>query len=169
MPMRVTQMPDLDAVARAAIDGAVLGMREGLEIIRAEAAMIVHAERYATGHLQQSLHAEVLPPQGSSLEGTVGSSAPYAPFVEYDTRPHVAPFAPFLPWATVKGFRGTGRSFVAGSAPQARLARIGWLGVKLHGTKGIHFLERALDSKGGPARDRIFARIREAVSRFASS
>lgn len=168
MRMRVARLPNLDAVARAAVDGAARGMKRGLLAIQGEAQRIVHEERYATGHLAQAFHTALLPPENGRLVGTLANVAPYAPFVEYDTRPHVAPIEPFLRWATTKGFRATGRSFWAGSSSQRRLGIIGWLAVKRRGTKGIRFMKRAYDAKHGEARDQIFAAIREALRRYAA-
>lgn len=167
MPMRVVQMPDLDAVARAAVKAAVRGVEDGLKLMQNEAAQILRRERHATGHLSQSLHTEILPQQNGRIMGMMGPSEPYGPWVEYDTRPHVAPFAPFLPWATRKGWNATGKSWRSGSKEQLEVARSGWLAVKRRGTKGIHYLRRAFQRHESDVARLVQQYVGEAVRRYA--
>ncbi|GMA49322.1 hypothetical protein GCM10025857_06790 [Alicyclobacillus contaminans] len=164
--IRVEHMPDLQAVARAVVDAGAKGLRTGLHIMQAEAARIMRAERYATGHLAQSLNVNVLPPDGGNITGTLSAEAPYAPFVEYDTRPHIAPLGAFDSWATVKGFRATGVSLRRGTPLHSQLVIRGWLAVRKRGTKGIHFMRRAYLAKSQEAVQIVKQRIQEALDNY---
>lgn len=165
--VRVAELPDLHRVAEDVVDAAAKGVMAGAHVIAAEAQRIVREERFATGHLMQSIHPSGPFRDGGNIVATVSADAPYAPFVEYDTRPHVAPFAPFVGWATTKGFRMTGRSFKRGTAANYNLARAGWLAVKKRGTKGIHFMRRAYEAKNEEAKQLIIRYVREALARYA--
>jgi hypothetical protein len=165
--VRVVELPNLHAVARDVLAAGAKGVIAGAHVIAAEAQRIVREERFATGHLMQSIHPSGPFRDGGNIVATVSADAPYAPFVEYDTRPHVAPFAPFVGWATTKGFRMTGRSFKRSSKANTNLARAGWLAVKKRGTKGIHFMRRAFEAKHDQAKQLIIRYVREALARYA--
>src|SRR5512139_1971403 len=51
-----------------------------------------------TGRLRASITPEIHD-QGVELEGVVGSNVAYAPFVEFDTRPHWVPKGALAVWA----------------------------------------------------------------------
>lgn len=165
--IRVEQLPNLDEVAREVVDAAVTGVKRGLVLMQGEAARIVRAERFATGHLIQSLHTEIMPPEGGNIVGTLSAEAPYAPFVEYDTRPHIAPLSAFDAWATAKGFRATGKSSKRGTKKHSALARAGWVAVKKRGTKGIHFMQRTYEGKIEEAKAQVDKAVKGALDKYA--
>ncbi|MCO7177018.1 hypothetical protein ACFP7A_01220 [Sporolactobacillus kofuensis] len=169
MSFRIVNKPDFNGLARAAIEGGVKGVRQGLNILQRDAAETIRTKRFATGQLAQSLHSEVLPPDGDNIMGVMGAEAPYAPFVEYDTRPHIAPIGAFNGWATVKGFRSTGRSFVRGSVAHSSLAKAGWIAVKTKGTKGIHFMKHAYEEKGNEAQMKVAEKVKGEISDYAGN
>lgn len=169
MSFRLIRKPDLNGIARVAVEGGVKGIRQGLNIMQRDAATTIRSKRFATGHLAQTLHSEVLPPDGDNIVGTLGAEAPYAPFVEWDTRPHIAPIGAFNGWATAKGFRSTGRSFARGTAQHSNLAKAGWLAVKVKGTKGIHFMKHAYEQKGTEAQLKATEKIKGAISDYAGN
>lgn len=161
------QLPDLHSVAKAVVDAAAKGAFRGGLMIEGRAKEIVREERFATGRLMQSISTKMLPPDEGRIVVVVGSHEPYAPFVEYDTRPHTPPIEPLLRWATTKGYRTTGRSYRSGSEAQKRLAWIAWAAIRRRGTKGIHFLARAAQEKKQEVIEHVNRSVREAVSRFA--
>ena len=178
----VEESPDLRALARLILAGGLKGLRQGAEMVRSSAVELVFTERRATGHLAQSIYSEVLPPEGDVLQAIAAPAAPYAPFVEWDTRPHNAPPEPLLLWAAVKG--GAGVSIEAeppfwvkhwfmengGAAyPEevVNLAAWAWLGIREHGTKGIHFMSRAYEDNLERAVEAIERGVQEAIAGVA--
>jgi hypothetical protein len=83
------------------------------------------------------------------------STAKHAPFIEHGTKPHTAPFAPLLAWATRKS-RKSGASFGARQrGPSGRfkkggrakavqaLANRAWQAIRIRGTAGRGFHAKA--------------------------
>lgn len=166
MEVRIKKLPNFKAVVRDVVNAGKNGVYAGMFMIQREAATIVRAERYATGHLARSIQVSGPFRRGDNIEGKVYPDAPYAPFVEYDTRPHVAPMEPFRIWATVKGFRATGRSFRRGTRRHTNLAIAGWLAVKHRGTKGIHFMRRAREARGEEAKRTVIRYLKGAIEKY---
>jgi hypothetical protein len=81
--------------------------------------------------------------EGATFVGVVGSNLKYAPFVEFDTRPHWPPIKALETWAKRHG------------AVAFLVARA----ISIRGTIGKHFLQRAFDS----AKDYIKHRFEQAV------
>jgi len=170
--VRVAQLPDLTKVKDVAMDAGARGIAAGCHVFQREAVFIIHAERrVATGTLARSISVTNPPLRADNqIIGTVfadAQKAPYAPFVEYDTRPHVAPFKPFVDWAVSKGNREFDVPVRRGSKRHMDLARAGWLAVKKRGTKGIHFMRRAYEAKNEEAKELIIRYVREALARYA--
>lgn len=162
MQADVEQKPDLGRIKEVVREAGEKGVHRGMVRFQNGAATIIRAERFATGHLAQSLHNETMA-DGNTITGTMQPEAPYAPFVELDTRPHIAPMAAFLPWATVKGFRATGQSFRRGTPEHNGLAIAGWLAVKHRGTKGIHYMKRSFDANHDEAVNDVKQAIQGAI------
>jgi hypothetical protein len=160
MQIELEQEPDFDGLKDKTISAGKQGVRRGLIRMQNEAAQEIREKRFNTGHLVQSLHHDI-DDSGTVITGHMAPEAPYAPFVEFDTRPHIAPFAPFITWAVTKGFRGTGKSFSRGSANNLAVARAGWVGVRKHGTKGIHFMENAYDLEKEAAKEDVSTKVGE--------
>lgn len=109
------------------------GVFELTELIADHARRTVKVDR---GILRGSIFTEVDLGQGPVLvKGLVatGAQAPYAPFVEYGTRPHWAPIAPLKAWA--RRVLGNER---AGYAIQKAIAR--------RGTRAAPFMGPALEA-----------------------
>ncbi len=84
-----------------------------------------------TGRLRASITTEI---DKSELPqwGKVGTNTTYAPYVEWDTKPHWPPIKALEPWAHR---HNTSAYLVA-------------LGISRHGTKGVHMFQEGLeDSK----------------------
>ena len=90
-----------------------------------------------TGRLRGSITTEV---DNAPLPkwGKVGTNTTYAPYVEWDTRPHWPPIAAITPWAHRHGIS----PFVVA------------LAISKHGTKGVHMFEQGLEASK-PDIDRI--------------
>lgn len=85
-----------------------------------------------TGRVRASITPEVKT-QGAEVVGVVGSNVSYAPFVEFDTKPHWPPLAALEVWAQ----RHHTSAFLVARAISRR------------GTIGKHFLQKAFDSNRG--------------------
>ena len=83
-----------------------------------------------TGALRASINSKY-----GEFIGIVGTQQKYAPFVEYGTKPHWAPFRAFEGWA--------GRHGISEAAV--------WWSVGIKGTKAHHMFQKAMDK----ANDRI--------------
>jgi hypothetical protein len=147
-------------IGEAMVRGAGKGLLRAALLMQNEAVRIIRAERMATGQLSQSIHSELLPPQGTQLTAMVVAGQPYGPFVEVDTRPHVAPFAAFMPWAVAKVGRGA-------EGPPEVLARRAWAAVAAHGTKGIHFFERSYQMHRAQVPALVRDGMKEALAPYA--
>lgn len=98
-----------------------------------------------TGRLRASITPEVR--SGTdTVEGIVGSNVTYAPFVEFDTRPHWPPIAALRVWAE----RHHANAFLVARA------------ISRHGTIGKHYLQKAFDAN----KDKIEARFQKAVDQI---
>lgn len=75
-----------------------LGMRRGEDLIR---KTIDHKGINDRGDLRKSVNTKV-DRDGSSVTMEVGPDAEHAPYVQYGTRPHRAPFDPIKRWARRK-------------------------------------------------------------------
>lgn len=62
-----------------------------------------HVGGVDTGQLRGSLESVITEQSADKLEGQMGTSLAYAPFVEYNTRPHWAPWGNLAPWASSHG------------------------------------------------------------------
>lgn len=167
MSLEMEQKPDLEGLKKAVKDAGHKGIRQGLSIEQDAAVRSVRAQRFATGHLAQSIQVKNVVDDGDTISGSMGPEAPYAPFVEYDTRPHIAPMGVFDSWAAVKGFRATGTSFKRGTPKHSALATAGWLAVKIKGTKGIHFMQHAYEDHGTEAEEKAVEVVKGAISDYA--
>jgi len=85
-----------------------------------------------TGDLRASIVPEIRTP-GDEIQGVVGSKRLHAPFVEFDTRPHMPPLKKLEVWARR---HGTSAYVVA-------------LAIRRRGTKGKKYLTKALESNSG--------------------
>ena len=85
-----------------------------------------------TGGLRADITHEV-DSAGIPQFAKIGTSKTYAPFVEYDTRPHYPPYDAIAPWAKRHGVD-----------PWLIINKIG-----LVGTKGAHMFERGLEAAKG--------------------
>jgi phage gpG-like protein len=98
-----------------------------------------------TGRLRASITPEVR--SGTdTVQGIVGSNVSYAPFVEFDTRPHWPPIAALKVWAE----RHHANAFLVARAISRR------------GTIGKHYLQKAFDTNRG----KIEARFQKAVDQI---
>lgn len=167
MSLEIEHKPDLEGLKQAVRDAAPKAIRQGLGIMQSAAVKSVRAQRMATGQLAQSIQVKNVVDDGDQVSGELSPGVPYALYVEKDTRPHVAPIAPFYPWATVKGFRSTGQSFRSGTPNHTDLARAGWVHVKVKGTKGIHFMQHAYEDHGEEAQDKAAEVVKGAISDYA--
>lgn len=98
-----------------------------------------------TGRLRASITPEVRQ-SGEEVQGIVGSNVTYAPFVEFDTRPHWPPIAALRVWAE----RHHANAFLVARAISRR------------GTIGKHYLQKAFDTNKG----KIEARFQKAVEQI---
>ena len=96
-----------------------------------------------SGRLRASITPEVNI-NGNIIMGVVGSNVKYAPFVEFDTKPHWVPKGVLAIWAK--------RHHVKESI-------VRW-GISRHGTKGKHYLQRAFETN----EEKIKARFEKAVA-----
>lgn len=163
MSWEIEHQPDLGGLKDAVRNAARRGVRQGLSIMQSSAVKSVRAQRMATGQLAQSIQVKHVTGAGDTITGEVSPGVSYAPYVEWDTRPHVAPMGAFDSWATVKGFRATGRSFKRGTPKHSALATAGWLAVKTKGTKGIHFMRHAYEDHGAEAQARTAEQVKGAI------
>lgn len=98
-----------------------------------------------TGILRASIIPEVNI-HGSEMTGVVGSNVKYAPYVEFDTKPHWVPKGVLALWAK--------RHHVKESVVRWSIAR--------KGTKGKHFLENAFTTNY----PKIVRRFKDAVKQI---
>jgi hypothetical protein len=89
-----------------------------------------------TGALRSSIGHEIRG-LGAQMEGVVGTSKEYAPFVELDTRPHWPPAAPIQYWAQ--------RKLKLAGADLARATFYVRSKIALVGTRGKHMFQQAFD------------------------
>jgi hypothetical protein len=104
-----------------------------------------------TGRYRASIVPEVVV-RDNAVIGIVGTNVAYAPFVVFDTKPHMPPIAPILEWVkrqriagvySVKSRRRMGRK----KQREAEDLRVAWaiaLKIKREGTKGDYSLPRAV-------------------------
>lgn len=102
-----------------------------------------------TGRLRASITPQVTGNASIELRGVVGSNVTYAPFVEFNTRPHWPPFAALEVWAQ----RHHTTAFLVARAISRR------------GTIGKHYLQKAFDGNKGKIEARFIKAVAEIVSR----
>jgi hypothetical protein len=90
----------------------------------------------ATGRYAKSLDRQVIV-RGREVRGQIIARAPYAEYVEYDTRPHWPPFEPIYDWVQAKGL-GAGKE-------QRSIAYLVCRAIARRGTRGQHVLERSME------------------------
>ena len=121
----------------AGMTGALVdGMRQSTAYLAAQAtANLVGYQSPSVGGVDIGRLRASIPPSpvvsvsGPVVQGVVGSNVDYAPYVEYDTRPHWPPIDALQLWAER---HGTSAFLVARAISQ-------------RGTKGKRFLGRAVD------------------------
>lgn len=99
-----------------------------------------------TGRLRASITPEVRS-ESDTVIGVIGSNVTYAPFVEFDTRPHWPPIAALKVWAE----RHHANAFLVARAISRR------------GTIGKHYLQKAFDAN----KSKIEARFNKVVEQIA--
>lgn len=143
---------DLVARSRAA---AVQALRRAAVDLQAEAVrqvgLVAPYPPVDTGAMRRSFLVSPTP-DGAVVENT----APQAVWMEYGTRPHWAPIAPLLAWATRKARGGNIRSVYA-------LAKGAQKSIAARGTAPRHFWQATLAL--APAI--IDTRVREALARVS--
>jgi len=118
------------------------GMRDATMLVTASAKQLAPVD---TGRLRASITPEVRM-MGNETVGVVGSNVVYAPYVEFGTRPHWAPFRAFEVWAKRHGLN------------EAEV----WWAVGLKGTKAHPYLVPAFEQNT----DKIFQKLGECVGRI---
>lgn len=107
-----------------------------------------------TGILRASITPQVTL-QGSTVQGVVGSNKTYAPYVEFDTRPH---------WPYAKGIPMENQPIVLWARRHGANAYLVARAISQRGTYGKHFLQKAFDAN----KDKIERRIGQAVEAIVS-
>ena len=142
----------------------VSAMTEALIITQRE---VVERTPTAWGNLAASITHQVQV-SGGVVTGEVGTNAggkkaPYALWVEEDTRPHMPPLEPLIAWVRKKGLSGAyslkTRRRLGSKTTQAEqdksMAYMIALKIKHHGTKGRHMFREGLTATR-PEIQRIF-------------
>lgn len=105
-----------------------------------------------TGHLQSHITPEVRS-EGDTIIGVVGSNVTYAPFVEFDTRPH---------WPYARGVPMNRQPIVIWAQRHGANAFLVARAISRRGTIGKHYLQKAFDANKG----KIEARFQKAIDQI---
>lgn len=104
------------------------------------------------GRLQSSLTPAVRS-EADTVVGVVGTEVKYAPFVEFDTRPH---------WPYAKGVPMAEQPIVIWAQRHHANAFLVARGISRHGTIGKHYLQKAFDAN----KDKIEAIFQKAIDQI---
>ncbi len=123
-------------------DPMLNAMRRATLLVQTDAKRLVPVD---TGRLRSNITPDIRA-EGNEVNGVVGSNVLHALYVETGTRPHWPPVSALQVWA-----RRHGTTAYA-------VAR----GISRHGTKGVHYLQRAVQQNEG----RIQGLIGDGVARI---
>lgn len=115
-------------------------------------AVNLASESVYTGEFRLGISAEFPNPYTAEI----GSSAPHAPFVENDTRPHFPPIAPLAEYARIKLGVSEKDSKRVGYLLARKISRVG--------TKGKHILERAITQSESDIETLFIKGIEDAIN-----
>lgn len=165
-------MGRLEKLPTASIPALTEAMHEAVNV---GLATVVERTPVAFGNLRGEIHTQVQASE-SGVVGVIGTSVPYALWVEEDTRPHWAPITPLVEWVKKKQIAGVysiqTRRRLGGKNQQAAenmaLARAVQKQIAKHGTTGQHMFRDGLAAADEEI-NRIFARALEKIIALLTS
>lgn len=165
----VHNIKDLDPVLRRmdkfpkeAIDKFAAAMQWSVLVLEREVVerTPVGVGNSPTGHVRSSIASEVIR-RADDLQGIVGTPAPYALFVEEDTKPHWAPKGALADW--VHFVMGVAPDEVASVEYLVRKRIAGQIKGKPGGTKGKHMFAEGWKASEDRIRDRFIKTFHDAA------
>jgi hypothetical protein len=139
------------------------------EAVKFGLSAVIDRTPVAYGNLRGEIHTQVQASE-QGVTGIVGTSVPYAVWVEEDTRPHWAPLEPLIDWVKKKQIAGVysvqSRRRLGGKAKidaeNIALARMVQKKIAMKGTTGQHMFRDGLAASDEEI-NRIFERAVEKV------
>ncbi|MBU0691547.1 HK97 gp10 family phage protein [bacterium] len=148
--------PPLDAFLKS--DKLTNDANRELEKTMQDAAFLVHSAVIPkTPHASGTLRSSIQPAEPivlhNSITGAVSTSLPYAPYVEYGSKPHWAPIGPLLLWAQRKHH-------------DPRIAYIAQKAIAKRGTKAWHMFRDGLAESKARAQQLFDAAVERILAKW---